>query len=58
MSCGLAVGHINFMPILSYKKSVTDDVEFLRMNPYIKKGVKISGWIYETTKGTIEEVEC
>jgi len=60
-SCGLSVGHVNFMPIGwigGVEGSVRDDVEFLRMNPYVRKGATISGWVYDTSKGTIEEVKC
>lgn len=58
-SCGLSVDHVNFMPITKgLRASVTDDVEYLRMNPYVKKGALISGWVYDTAKGTIEEVKC
>ncbi|ORY31971.1 carbonic anhydrase [Naematelia encephala] len=56
---GLSVEHINFMPITQgFEKSVGDDVEFLRKCPYIKDGAKISGWLYDTAKGTIEEIRC
>ena len=56
---GLAVGHFAFMPITEgLEQSVKDDVEFLRQNPYIRKDAEITGWIYETTKGTIQQVNA
>jgi carbonic anhydrase len=57
VSCGLSVEHINFMPIGSLKQSIKDDILFLRVNPYLRKEVVISGWLYDTLKGTIEEVK-
>ena len=56
MSVGHSVGHISFMPITSFEQSVKDDVDYLKASPYIKKGAIITGWIYDTTKGTIKEV--
>ena len=61
MSVGLSVDWVSFMPIggpSGVKGSVKDDVEYLRMSPYVRKGARISGWVYETAKGTIEEVIC
>ncbi len=55
---GVSVDHVAFMPILrGLETSVKDDVEFLRLSPYIKKDAVISGWIYDTFKGTIKQVE-
>jgi carbonic anhydrase len=57
VSCGLSVEHINFMPFGSYlEQSVKDDVLFLRNCPYLRKEVVITGWVYDTLKGTISEV--
>jgi carbonic anhydrase len=54
---GLSVDHIPIMPILvGPKKSVEDDLAFLRVCPYVRKDARISGWVYETVKGTIEQV--
>jgi carbonic anhydrase len=54
---GLSVDHIPIMPILvGPKKSVEDDLAFLRGCPYVRKDARISGWVYETVKGTIEQV--
>lgn len=36
--------------------NVKDDVRYLRDSPYIKKEAVISGWVYDTEKGTIKEV--
>lgn len=56
---GLSVDHIPFMPITEgYEKSIKDDLEYLKKSPYIKQGALISGWLYDTLKGTIEEVKA
>lgn len=55
---GLSTEGISFMPITKgYEESVKADMEFLRMTPYVKKGAKISGWVYNTLEGTIQEVK-
>lgn len=54
---GRSVDWMSFMLLKKdLKDSVRDDVRFLRESPYIKKGATISGWVYDTTKGTMEEV--
>lgn len=54
---GTSVDWMSFMLLKSdMKDSVRDDVRFLKESPYIKKGAVISGWIYDTVKGTVEEV--
>jgi len=56
---GLSVDHIPFMPITGrLEASVKDDVEYLQKCPYVKKEAKITGWVYDTLKGTIDEVHC
>lgn len=55
---GLSVQHVCFMPITEgAEKSVKDDMEFLRRSPYVKKEAVITGWVYDTLKGMIEEVK-
>lgn len=50
--------HIPFMPILDgLETSVRQDLEYLRQSPYVKKGAAISGWVYDTFKGTIKQVQ-
>jgi carbonic anhydrase len=54
---GRSVDWMSFMLLKKdLKDSVKDDVQFLRESPYIKKEAAISGWVYDTTKGTIDEV--
>lgn len=56
---GTSVDHIAFMPITNgFENSVKDDVDYLRKSPYIKKDAEITGWVYDTLKGTIKKVEC
>lgn len=55
---GLSVEHISFMPITKgLEQSVRDDVEYLRQSPYVKREAALSGWIYDTLRGTIKKVE-
>lgn len=57
-SAGGWIGDVNFMNITDGpEKSVREDVGWLRKNPYIKSE-KVSGWVYDTAKGTIKEVQC
>ncbi|CAD6572633.1 MAG: hypothetical protein TREMPRED_000590 [Tremellales sp. Tagirdzhanova-0007] len=53
-SVGLSVDWVSFMPIGGpggVRGSVEDDVEYLRMSPYDRKGMKITGWILPDSKG-------
>jgi carbonic anhydrase len=55
---GKSVDWLAVMPLKEdIKESVRDDVEYLRDSPYMRKESKVSGWVYDTLKGTIEEVE-
>lgn len=49
------VDHWSFLPFNDLKKSVIDDVEFLKKNPLILD-VPITGYIYHVENGTIEKI--
>ena len=54
---GVTVEWIPFMPILEgFEKSVKEDVELLRRSPVVKKEAIITGWVYDTFKGTIQQI--
>lgn len=54
---GRSVDWMSFMLVKDdLKGSVKDDVQFLKDSPFIKKEAVISGWIYDTLKGTVEMV--
>lgn len=54
---GKNVDWLAVMPLKEdINESVRDDVRFLRDSPYIKDGAEISGWVYDTLKGTVEQV--
>ena len=56
---GLSAENICFMPITKGpEESVRADVNWLRRSPFVKRDAKITGWVYETRQGTIEEVKC
>jgi len=55
---GLSVDHVCFMPITGgEEKSVKEDLEFLRRCPYLREDMRVSGWVYDTSRGTIKEVK-
>jgi len=57
LSAGAPVGWLSFMPITQGPEaSVKEDVEYLRKSPYIR-GEQVSGWVYDTVKGTLDEVQ-
>lgn len=47
------IDHINFLEFADLEKSVRDDVEFLKGNPLVMKGTKISGWIHDVDSGEV-----
>ena len=38
-------------------QSVKDDMDIVRSSPYLKKELKILGFVYDITHGTVEEVK-
>jgi carbonic anhydrase len=42
----------------SVPKSVRDDVEYLRMHPFIRKETKVTGLVYDTEHGRVECIEA
>lgn len=48
--------HISFLPFSDLKKSVIDDVQFLKKSPLVLD-VPISGYIYDVKTGKIERVD-
>ena len=54
---GKAVDWLSVMPLKSdLGESVKDDVGYLRDSPYIKDNAVITGWVYDTVQGKIEQV--
>ncbi|KAJ6604223.1 carbonic anhydrase [Mycena vulgaris] len=52
-SCAEQVDKIDFLEFNDLEKSVKDDVNFLRENPLILKGTKITGWIHHLETGEV-----
>lgn len=48
-----AVDAIDFGPFSELENSVKSDVEFLKGNPLLLEGTKISGWTYDVTSGKV-----
>ncbi|KAK9454571.1 carbonic anhydrase [Dipodascopsis uninucleata] len=47
---------IDFLPFSDVKRSVSDDVEYLRSSKLIPDEIPISGWVYEVETGKIIRV--
>ncbi|KAJ7267252.1 carbonic anhydrase [Mycena rebaudengoi] len=47
---------MKFMEFSDPEESVKEDVQFLRGNPLIVRGTKISGWVYDVHTGKIAKV--
>lgn len=41
----------------SMKQSIEDDVNLLKASPYLKKDLKVFGFLFDITKGTVTDVE-
>ncbi|KAF4572587.1 hypothetical protein EYR36_007095 [Pleurotus pulmonarius] len=52
-----AVDAIDFGPFSELETSVKSDVEFLKGNPLLLEGTKISGWTYDVTSGKARDSE-
>ncbi|KAJ6604219.1 carbonic anhydrase [Mycena vulgaris] len=50
------VDGIDFHHIVNVEESVHADVKFLVDNPLLKKGTKITGWVYDVETGEIDQV--
>ena len=44
--------------IFSLQQSVREDMEIVRSSPYLKKDLKVLGYVYDITHGTVEEVKA
>lgn len=55
---GKMVDWLSVMPLKKdLKESVRDDVRYLKDSPYIKDEAVITGWVYDTTAGKIDQVQ-
>ena len=43
--------------MFSLRQSVKDDMEVVKSSPYLKKDLKVLGFVYDITHGTVEEVK-
>ncbi|KAE9411629.1 carbonic anhydrase [Gymnopus androsaceus JB14] len=50
------VDSIDFLDFSDLEESVKDDVKFLQENPLVLNETKVTGWIYDTEKGTVKQV--
>ncbi|CAD6565715.1 MAG: hypothetical protein ASARMPREDX12_006735 [Alectoria sarmentosa] len=51
------VDAMTFGEIKNMKQSIEDDVNVLRASPYLKKDLKVFGFLFDITKGTVTDVE-
>lgn len=41
----------------SMKQSIVDDMDTLKASPYLKKDLKVFGFLFDIIKGTVTDVE-
>lgn len=41
----------------SMKQSIVDDMDAVKASPYLKKDLKVLGFLFDITKGTVTDVE-
>ncbi|KAI5782381.1 beta carbonic anhydrase clade D [Peziza echinospora] len=46
----------DFLPFSELEQAVKEDVEFIKADELILKETKVSGWIYDVTRGTVSRV--
>ena len=43
--------------VCSMKQSIVDDMNAVKASPYLKKDLKVWGFLFDITKGTVTDVE-
>jgi carbonic anhydrase len=56
LSVAEAVDKINFLEFGNLEDSVRSDVKFLQENPLVVKDTTITGWIYDTKSGKVNDL--
>lgn len=46
----------DFQPFSNLEKAVEDDVQWLKGNEALPKGVEVSGWVYEVETGKVKHI--
>ena len=41
----------------SMKQSILDDMDSIKASPYLKKDLKVFGFLFDITKGTVTDVK-
>ncbi len=54
---GEDASHIDFLPFADLEQGVRDDVEAIRANPLLPRGIDVTGWIYDVRTGRLAAVE-
>lgn len=53
----ICVGMNPILMACSLSQSVKDDLEIMDSNPLVRKDIKILGFIYDITDGTVKQVK-
>ncbi|PTB68147.1 carbonic anhydrase [Trichoderma citrinoviride] len=51
------IAKMDFGEILDLKASVVEDVKILKENPYLRRDLKVYGYVYDIKTGKLEEVK-
>ena len=54
--CAKAAGELDFLPFPDVDQSVRDDVAAIKASPLLRKGVPVTGFVYEVETGKIRQV--
>jgi carbonic anhydrase len=53
---GTSASSIDFLPFSDVEASLKEDVSTIRDNPFLPSYVEVTGWVYDTTSGRLQEV--
>lgn len=42
----------------SLKQAVIDDMEVVKASPYLRKGLKVLGYLFDITSGKVQEIKA
>jgi len=55
---GEDASHIDFLPFSDLKQSVRDDVNRIKESPFIPRGIRVRGFVYDVRNGLLTEVSA
>jgi carbonic anhydrase len=54
---GADASDVDFLPFNDLEDSVRDDVDSIRLSPYIPEGINVRGFVYDVRTGRLNEVD-